>query len=738
METTRRDFLKVSMGVGGVMASASSLSLTSCSTTHKADISEQSSKLSVWIEAKKDGTGLIFTCSQCEMGQGVAHSLPLMFCEEFEFPPDLLQVEFAPVGSSYKNPAFGMQSTGGSTSIVAYFDPMRKAGAACRQILIQAAAREWDIPETKCTAENGFIYQSDKPEIKLSYVSLIPKASGLSASDSVNLKDIKDFGMIGKAMPRIDNKLKLAARAEYGIDASPNNALKATVVHVPIAGAKAVIKNLAVMKQEMGIQGILTFDFGVVVVAKKYWQAKRVAEKLDISWDKDTNEFDSDKQLANYKEACSKVYYDEYAENIAKFAENGHKTIELEYQVPYLAHACMEPMNATVVFSEDKCTVWAPTQSASLTQESVAKVFSIPYENITVNSTFCGGGFGRRFYQDYSEKAAMVAKEFPGIPIQLLWNREEDTKQDFYRPNGFAKMGGAVDAKTGKILAWYHSSASPSFSADVFSRFSHGIFPEWLGRSFKNSLGGGLGSLIAGAMENEGSDSIPYACGDFDFHWEKMPSNMPLGFWRSVGHSISGFYKESFVDELAYLAGEDPIEFRIKNLDSGHARYQKVLQRLAAHPLWKNRKKGDGIGIAVHASFKSYVGELVKISIKGGQIKVEEAFIAVDCGLAVDPDGVKAQMEGGLIYGLSAALFGEITVKGGKVSQSNFHDYRALRINEAPKIEVDIIGDPNAEMGGCGEPSVPPIAAAVANAVFDLKERRLRSLPLQKAWDQLS
>ncbi|MFK7827983.1 MAG: molybdopterin cofactor-binding domain-containing protein [Oligoflexales bacterium] len=735
MDTNRRDFLKVSVGVGGVIASASTFS--SCSTTHKADVGEQSSKLSVWIEAQKGGDGLVFICSQCEMGQGVAHSLSLMFCEEFEYPLERLQVQFAPVGSAYKNPAFGMQSTGGSTSIVAYFEPMRKAGAACRQILIEAAAREWNVSTDKCKAEDGYIYQIAKPSIKEPYTKLLMKAGGLSASDSVKLKSPKGFKLIGKKQPRIDNKPKLTAEAIYGIDAPPKDSLKATVIHVPVPGAKASIKNIEAMKKELGIQGIFAFDFGVVVVAKKYWQAKRVSEKLDINWDQTASKFDSEQQIKSYKKACSKAYADEYAEKITDLGSKGHKTLEAEYQVPYLAHACMEPMNATVLFADDSCTVWAPTQAASLTQESVAKAFGLPYEKIKVHSTFCGGGFGRRFYQDYSEKAAIVAKEFPGKPVQLLYSREEDTKQDYYRPNGVAKMGGAVDAKSGKILAWFHTNASPSFSSDVFSRFSHGIFPEWLGRSFKNSLGGGLGSLIAGAMENEGSDAIPYLSKDFDFHWEQMPTDLPLGFWRSVGHSISGFYKESFVDELAYLAGKDPIAFRLANLDPEHKRYKKVLERLAEHPLWKQRKPGDGIGVAVHESFKSYVGELVKVSMQGNQIRVDEAFIAVDCGLAVDPDGVKAQMEGGLIYGLSAALTGEININDGKVAQSNFHDFPVLRISDAPSIEVDIIGDANAELGGCGEPSVPPIAAAVANAVFDLKKKRLRTLPLQKTWDQL-
>ena len=734
MDTNRRDFLKVSVGVGGVLATASSL--TSCSTTHSVDVGEQSSKLSVWIEARKDGEGLVFICSQCEMGQGVAHSLPLMFCEEFEYPPEQLQVQFAPVGSAYKNPAFGMQSTGGSTSVVAYFEPMRKAGAACRQILISAAAREWNISEEKCKADNGFVHQIANPKIKESYTNLLMKASGLSASDSVKLKSPKDFKLIGKSRSRIDNKPKLTAEATYGIDAPPQNSLKATVIHSEVPGAKGTVKNLEAMQKELGVEGIFSFDFGVVVVAKKYWQAKRVAEKLEINWDKTKSDFDSEQQIKSYQEACSKAYYDEYAEKIAALGTKGHKTIELEYQVPYLAHACMEPMNATVMFSEDTCTIWAPTQAASLTQEAVAKAFALPYDKIKVHSTYCGGGFGRRFYQDYSEKAAIVAKKFPGKPVQLLYNREEDTKQDFYRPNGIAKMGGAVDGKTGKILAWYHVNASPSFSSDVFSRFSHGIFPEWFGRSFKNSIGGGLGSLIAGAMENEGSDSIPYTSKDFDFHWEQMPTDLPLGFWRSVGHSISGFYKESFVDELAHLAGKDPIDFRLSNLDADNHRYKKVLERLAQHPLWKERKPGDGVGVAVHESFKSYVGELVKVSLQNNQIRVDEAFIAVDCGLAVDPDGVKAQMEGGMIYGLSAALTGEITVKEGKVVQGNFHDFQVLRMGEAPSIEVDIIGDPNADMGGCGEPATPPIAAAVANAVFDLNKKRLRTLPLQKALDR--
>ena len=735
MPANRRDFLKVSVGMGGVLASASSMSLTACSTTHKANVGEQGSKLSIWIEAQQEGEGLIFICSQCEMGQGVAHSLPVMFCEEFEFPPERLQVSFAPVGSEYKNPAFGMQSTGGSTSMISYFEPMRKAGAACKQILIKAAARIWGVAADKCKAEDGYVYQIDKPDTKHSYESLILKAEGLSSSESVKLKDPKNFKLIGKGRSRIDNKPKLTATAVYGIDAAPKNSLKATVIHAPIKGAKALVKNLELMKKELGIQGIFSFDFGVAVVAKKYWQAKRVAEKLEINWDKTSNNFDSENQLKSYKEACEKAYYDDYAESIAQLGNKGFKTTEVSYQVPYLAHACMEPMNATVLVKDGSCTVWAPTQSASLTQEAVAKVCSLPYEKITVHSTFCGGGFGRRFYQDYSEKAAIIANKFPGTPIQLLWNREEDTKQDFYRPNGFAKMGGAVDPRTGKIMAWYHAHASPSFSSDVFSRFSHGIFPEWLGRSFKNTLGNGLGSLIAGTLENEGHDAIPYASDDFDFHWEEVSTDLNLGFWRSVGHSISGFYKESFVDELAYLAGQDPLTFRLNNLDPEKVRYKKVLERLAAHPLWKNRKPGDGVGLAVHESFKSFVGELVKVSVQDGQIRVEEAFVAVDCGLAVDPDGVKAQMEGGLIYGLSAALVGEISVKGGQVVQSNFHDFQVLRMNEVPAIEVDIIGGVEDEMGGCGEPATPPIAAAVANAIYDLKKKRLRSLPLQKAWD---
>ncbi|NRA46629.1 MAG: xanthine dehydrogenase family protein molybdopterin-binding subunit [Oligoflexales bacterium] len=738
MATNRRDFLKVSVGLGGVLASASSLSLTGCSTTHQVDVGAKKSKLSFWIEAQTKGQGLTFICSQCEMGQGVAHSLPMMFCEEFEYPPEQLEIQFAPVGAEYKNPAFSMQSTGGSTSVTAYFEPMRRAGAACRQVLIKAAAKHWDIPEDQCIAENGFVLQKGKPKVKESYPNLIAKADGLSASESVKLKDPRDFKLIGKRRPRIDNKPKLAAKAVYGIDAPPPDALKATVIHAPIPGAKGSVKNLESMKKELGIQGIFAFDFGVVVVAKKYWQAKRLAEKLEISWKNASSKFDSEQQTQSYQEACSKAYYEEYAESIAQLANDGHKTIEHEYQVPYLAHACMEPMNATVLVKEDGCVVWAPTQAASLTQEAVAKVCDVPYDKVTVHSTYCGGGFGRRFYQNYSEEAAQVAKQFPGKPVQLLWSREEDTHNDFYRPNGVAKMGGAVDARSGKILAWYHVHASPSFSSDVFSRFSHGIFPEWLGRSFKNSLGSGLGSLISGAMENEGSDAIPYLSDEFDFHWKEVPTELKLGFWRSVGHSISGFYKESFVDELAYLADQDPITFRLSNLDSEKPRYKKVLERLAAHPLWVQRKPGDGVGVAVHESFKSYVGELVKVSMKGNQISVDEAFVVVDCGLAVDPDGVKAQMEGGLIYGLSAALFGEITIQEGRVVQSNFHDFRVLRMSEAPNIDVDIITDPNVELGGCGEPATPPIAAAVANAVYDLSKKRLRSLPLQKAWDQLA
>lgn len=648
-----------------------------------------------------------------EMGQGSYTALPMMLADELDADWSKVKYESAPVDAVYNHPMFGMMATGGSTSTWVEFDRFRKAGATARYMLVEAAAQTWNVDASTCKTENGFVVHTATGK-KLSYGQLVDKAAVIKAPADVKLKDAKDFKLIGKPIKRLDTPEKSNGTAVFGLDIKFPGLLTALIARPLVFGAKIKSFNADKAKAIPGVKEVVQIDRGIAVVATGFWAAKKGREALEITWDEGAlatlNSIDQAKQYEELAKQPGAVAKNEGDVNAAK--TKAVKTIEATYNLPYLSHSPMEPLNCVADVKTDSCEIWVGTQFQTADLMTAAYITGLKPEQVKLHTTLLGGGFGRRGTLDshFVSEAVQVSKAIKA-PVKVVWTREDDIKGGYYRPKALHKMSVGLDA-AGKPIFWKHNLVCQSFI----------IGTPMEAMLVQNGIDG---------LAVEGSANIPYHIPNMHVEWNKAPAGVPTLWWRSVGSSHSAFAVEGMIDELAKAAGKDPYQYRRMLLEN-HPRFLKVLDAAAEKSGWsKPVPAGRGRGIAIHESFGSVVAQVAEVSITPAKtLKVHKVVCAIDCGQAINPDTIKAQIEGGIVFGLSAALYGEITFENGKVKQGNFYNYKMLRINEMPQVDVHIL-DSTEKMGGVGEPGVPPIAPAVMNALFTLTGKRVRSLPLR-------
>jgi isoquinoline 1-oxidoreductase beta subunit len=701
---TRRDFIKVTATAGGGLVLAFYLPVVNRAFGATAP---RSFEPNAWLRIAPDNTVTVMIIKS-EMGQGVLTSLPMIVADELDADWATVRFEQAPV-----IPVYGNQSTGGSTSVRGSWTTLRQAGASARQMLVSAGAKKWKVDPAACRTESGFVIHAPSGK-RLSYGDLATLAAAEPVPEKPPLKDPKDFKLIGKPLKRKDAREKVIGKAIFGMDVRLPGLLTAVVARPPAFGAKLKgAFNVDAHKHILGITGvrhIVRIDSGIAVVADNFWAAMKGADALKLEWDDSAN--------AWFSSASLRQSLEEAARNPAAVAreqgdapsalKSARRTIEALYEVPFLAHATMEPMNCTADVRGDACDIYAPTQTPTGTHGTAVRLTGMPADKVRVHTTLLGGGFGRRFKQDFVTDAIQISKAIHK-PVKVVYSRENDIRHDFYRPATYNVLRGGLGADSMPV-AWIHRIVGPSI------------------------LGGGRGGRGGpDPTSTEGAANLPYAIPNILVDYVQKDTPVPLGFWRSVGNSQNAFVVESFVDEIAATAGRDPLELR-RALLKDKRRHLGVLNLAAEKAGWeKPLPKGRGRGIAVHASFGSFVAQVAEVSVApDGKVKVHRVVCAIDCGIVVNPDTVKAQMESGIVYGLSAALYGKIIINRGRVEQSNFHDYPILRFSEMPVVEVHMV--PSAEaLGGVGEPGVPPIAPAVCNAIFAASGKRIRRLPISTA-----
>jgi len=649
-----------------------------------------------------------------EMGQGVWTSIPMVVAEELGCDWSRVRVEHAPAAPEYAHTTFGMQMTGGSTSTWESFDQLRTAGAMAREMLIAAGAKQLGAATAECRAENGHVVHGER---KVSYGSLAAAAAKLPAPAEVKLKDASSWTLIGKPTRRLDSKAKVTGKAEYGIDVKRPEMVVAVVARSPVFGGKVKSFDASKAKAVPGYVDAVQIPSGVAVIGKHFWAAKQGRDALVVEWDEGAGASLSTAGLREQyrKLAATPGQTANAAGDVDTALKNAPGAIEAEYEVPFLAHAPMEPLNCTVSIGKDGCDIWTGTQFQSVDQKVAAEILGIKPEQVRIHTTFLGGGFGRRATpkSDFVSEAVAVAKA-TGKTVKVVWTREDDIRGGYYRPMWLSRLRAAL-GEDGKPVAWSHTIVGQSILTGT----------PFAAAMIKDGLDG---TSIEGAADSPYLAAIP--AHRVDLHSPESP--VTVLWWRSVGHSHTAFVVESFVDELAAAAKQDPLDYR-RALLPKDSRERRALDLAAEKFGWgKPLPKGHAAGLAVHESFGSFVAQIAEVSIEDNKPRVHRVVCAIDCGPVVNPLTVEAQMQSGIVFGLSAALHGEITLKDGRTEQSNFHDYPALRLAEMPNIEVHIVPSTD-KMGGCGEPGTPPIAPAVANAVFAATGKRLRQLPLRLA-----
>lgn len=726
MQITRRKFAiqSTAAGAGILIGLRFSPPAALAQESDKAKKKAPPNPFDAYVHIKPDGK-ISLIVAKSEMGQGIKTGLAMILAEEAEVDFNSVSVEQAET----RPDIYVHMGTGGSGSTMEGFTPLRQAGATVRAVMITAAAQKWNVPPTECAAKKGTVVH-EKSGHTATYGELIAVASMLPLPDQerAELKNESDFRLIGHATPRVDIPAKVNGSAVFGLDVRVPDMLYAMVARCPTFGGKPARFDAGKAKAVPGVRDVFEIPAlgpdkftagGVAVVADSTWSAMKGREALNITWDhgaavsEHTEKIHDDLHNSAHKPG-ERIRNDGDVD--AALSKSG-KVVEAVYELPLLAHATMEPMNITVHARGSDAEVWAPTQSPDWVQRAVAQVLDLKPDNVTVHTTYMGGGFGRRYMADFPAEGAQIAKVV-GKPVQLVWSRQDDMTHDFYRPAVCHRFRGAVDA-SGNPVAWFNTLASTSIGGLWNPKESHAT------------------------DESGGALQMAYAIPNVRMEYNAADSAVPRAWWRSVEHSFNGFAVESFIDELAAAAGKDPCEFR-RNLlvkpvnwkarfenDPDPARLRGVLELAAEKSGWgKPLPKGSGRGIATYHSFGSYFAEVAEVTVKGNDFKIDRIVAAVDCGRIVNPESVRSQTEGAIIYGLSAALKNEITIKNGAVEQTNFDSYDPLRINEAPPIEVHLIESKD-DPGGMGEPALPAAAPAVANAIFAASGQRLRKLPFQ-------
>jgi isoquinoline 1-oxidoreductase beta subunit len=698
---SRRTFLKTGAALGGGLV----IGVTLPEAFAKSAVT--TSMPNAWIRIGSDNTVTIL-CARSEMGQGVVMAMPTLVAEELEVDLNKIKVEFAPPGEVYINEMLGGQITGGSTSVRDGWDKLRIAGAKARIMLTEAAAQKWGVDASKCVARNGSV--TGPGGKKASYGQLARAASKLTPPKEVTLKDPSQFRYIGKPLHRLDTAGKITGKTEYGIDVKLPGMLYAALAQCPVIGGKVVSFDASKAKSMPGVKHVVQITDGVAVVADSWWRAKTARDTISIQWDEGPNKTLSSADVsAGLAAAMSKPGAQIKAQgNVAEGMKSAAKTVHATYEMPFLSHSPMEPMNFTADVRKDSALLIGSIQFQQMAMGMASAITGLKPEQITVKTTFLGGGFGRRIDCDYLAQAVEISKAV-GKPVKLVWTREDDMTHDFYRPASLTQMSGGLDA-SGKPVALSLKMTSPSVTAR--------LFPE--------VVKDGVDPFMTEAI------LVPYDIPNQSVGTVIHEPGLRVGYLRSVSHALNVFANESFMDELAAAAGKDPYEYRMGLLGK-QPRFSNVLKLAAQKAGWgKPLPAGRARGIGVMEGYDTYMAQVAEVSVKDGQIKVHRVVVAVDLGRMVNPNIVQQQLESNVVFGLTAALYGDITLKNGRVEQTNFHDYKLLRMPECPKIEMHIVQSTE-KPGGIGEPGMALLSPVVANAVFALTGKRLRKMPFSLA-----
>ncbi|TWB87074.1 isoquinoline 1-oxidoreductase beta subunit [Bradyrhizobium macuxiense] len=708
-DLSRRNFLRAGAIAGGGLLLSVSLPFAGreSEAAPSADFAPNA-----FIRIGADGK-VVLTMPYVEMGQGTYTSIPMLIAEELEIGLKQVQLEHAPPSDKlYANPLLGVQATGNSNAMRGAWQPMRKAGATAKAMLVAAAAKRWNVEPASCRAENGEVLHAASGR-KLGYGELAADAAQMPVPENVTLKSPADFKLIGTPAKRLDTPSKVNGTAVYGIDARPPGVKVATLAQSPVFGGRVKRVDDAAAKAVKGVRQIVTLDDAVAVVADHMGAAKKGLAALTIEWDEGGHAKLATADIARELEAAT-TKPGAVAQNVGdtdKAMAGAATKVEATYQLPFLAHATMEPMNCTVHVRPDGCEIWVGNQALSRVQAVAAKILNLPPEKVVVHNHLLGGGFGRRLEVDGVIRAVQIAKQVDA-PVKVVWTREEDIQHDMYRPYWFDRISVGLDA-SGKPVAWNNRFAGSS------------VIARWAPPAFRNGLD---------PDTTEGAIDLVYDIPNFHVEYVRVePPGIPTAFWRSVGPSHNVFVAESMIDEMAAAAKQDPVEYR-KALLGKSPRAKAALELAASKAGWGGKlSAGRGRGVSLQFVFGSYLAQIAEVEVaKDGWVRVHRVVCAMDCGTVVNPDTVQAQLQSGINFGVTAALYGEITLKDGRVEQTNFDSYQMLRIDQAPAIEVHIV--PSTEPpGGMGETGTSGIVPAISNAIFAATGKRLRKMPVDPA-----
>ena len=681
------------------------LGIGACSKSSTRRAAQSDVVISSFVTISTNNT-VVITVPDIEMGQNIFTTLSKIMADELGADWSTISVKIGGGDPVFANPLKGYQATGRSQSVRGFYQPLRMLGATIREMLIQVAAERWSVPIHECTSKKSYIIHTPTDR-RLRYSELAEAAAKLPMPTEPRLRPDTELEMIGKTTPRLDTALKSRGEAIYTIDLDLPDMLSASIRHAPVLGTSIEQLDNESLIRQTGVHSVVVEDNYIAVVAERFYQAKAALDSARLSFTANSaNEISS----ADYQTQLEQSLNSDMGIKLddGPDIESQNKDLVASYWVPFLAHATMEPMTAVARFENGSLELWASTQGPFIARAKIAKKLGIDPQAITIHRPFAGGGFGRRFFSDFCIQAAVIAHSVPGRPIKLIWSREQDMAHDYFRPAVAARLIGSLN-ETGKLT---------------------GLTAQVSGASIRESMAPGS---LKGKVDRSlfsGLADCPYDFVDRQFVWHKQSTPIRIGMWRAVSNSQNAFFLESFIDECASAAGVDPAKYRL-SLCGKDTRLRNVIEKVTEISDWSSaQNNGSALGIAVVKSYGSYVAQVAEVEVVDKKITVKKVWCVIDCGQAIDPGGVRAQMEGGIIYGLSAALFGEITINRGRVAQSNFHNYRILQAEQAPDIKVVIINS-GAELGGVGEPGLPPVAPAVGNAIFAAVGTRLRQLPLR-------